>query len=205
MTSAEKYCNTPGKRFIPVGNRPVVQTAPKQTALKNAGPPVVSSRFLRESVTGSDLSSIERLTRAAGNFTNHEINIALEVTEERLSRGLRSGYHYLWYTIHDIDCGFCCYGPIPCTINRFEIYWIVVDPARQHSGIGSLLLGESEKKIWEMGGKAVYLDTSSKESYRATRRFYEKNGYVPIAVLEDFYTKGDHKLIYRKKQQPLPR
>ena len=153
---------------------------------------------LRESITASDIPAVGRLTGGTGNFTGEEVDVALEVARDGIARGDASGYHFIWYATHETDAGFCCYGPIPCTVGRFEIYWIVVDRKLQHRGIGSMLIGEAEKRIRAMNGTAVYLDTSLKDSYRATRVFYEKNGYLPVARLDDFFADGDHKVIYRK-------
>jgi ribosomal protein S18 acetylase RimI-like enzyme len=167
--------------------------------MRQMGDPARMSQYIRVTLTPSDLPVLKNIVRSTGNFTDAEVEVALEVAEECLRRGDGSGYHFLWYETHEPACGFCCYGPVPCTLGRFEIYWIVVDIAKQRSGIGTSLLRESEKKIRLMGGTAVYLDTSSKNSYRTTRGFYESNGYVQQAVLEDFYDSGDDKIIYMKK------
>lgn len=153
---------------------------------------------VRESITARDIPAVKRLVQEAGNFTDAEIEVALEVAEDGIARGEKSGYHFLWYSIHGTDAGFCCYGPIPCTVQRFEIYWIAVDRNQQHKGIGSLLLSETEKRIRTMDGCMVLLDTSMKNSYLPTRAFYEKNGYLPVARLDNFYAAGDDKAIYRK-------
>lgn len=163
------------------------------------GDPVRISPYLKETLTDADLRVIEKIVRSTGNFSDAEVEVALEVAQDCLRRGDKSGYYFLWYETHESACGFCCYGPIPCTLNRFEIYWIVVDTAKQRSGIGTSLLRESERRIRLIGGTAVYLDTSLKNSYRTARGFYESNGYMQQAVLKDFYTDGDDKIIYMKK------
>ena len=154
---------------------------------------------LRESISSEDLHEIERLVLSAHTFSEHELSVAVEVAEDYCAKGEKSGYNYIWSTVHSIPVGFCCFGPIPCTVDRYEIYWIVVDGGIQRTGIGTLLLREAEKNIRRMGGKVIYLDTSSTSSYLNTRKFYEKNGYSQVTVLEDFYSDGDHKVIYSKK------
>lgn len=153
---------------------------------------------VRESITARDIHAVKHLVQAAGNFTEAEVEVALEVAEDGIARGEKSGYYFLWYNIKGTDAGFCCYGPIPCTVRRFEIYWIAVDRKLQHRGIGSLLLNEAEKRIRTMDGCMVFLDTSMKDSYLQTRAFYEKNGYLPAARLDHFFAAGDDKVIYRK-------
>ena len=66
-------------------------------------------------------------------------------------------------------------------------------------GIGKALLIKSESIISEMGGDRVYIETSSRKSYEATRLFYSNCGYKKEAVLKDFYSTGDNKVIYIKK------
>ncbi len=53
-----------------------------------------------------------------------------------------------------------------------------------------------EEKIKEMGGKRIYVETSSREQYKPTRSFYSRCGYRKEATLEDFYCPGDDKVIY---------
>jgi hypothetical protein len=61
-----------------------------------------------------------------------------------------------------------------------------------------MLLERSEAAIGELGGRRSYIETSSKELYGATRRFYEHCGYRAEATLREFYSPGDDKVIYVK-------
>ena len=67
-----------------------------------------------------------------------------------------------------------------------------------HRGIGRSLLEETESVIGKMGGKGIYVETSSQELYAPTRSFYLKNNYVEKARFEDFYDRGDAKIVYVK-------
>ena len=42
------------------------------------------------------------------------------------------------------------------------------------------------------------METSGRESYLPTRKFYEKIGYTVAACVKDFYAVGDDKIIYTK-------
>jgi ribosomal protein S18 acetylase RimI-like enzyme len=53
-----------------------------------------------------------------------------------------------------------------------------------------------EDRIKEMGGKRIYVETSSREQYRPTRSFYSRCGYQKEATLKNFYSPGDDKVIY---------
>jgi len=61
-----------------------------------------------------------------------------------------------------------------------------------------LLLEEAEKQISAAGGTRIYIDTSHRSDYQATRGFYERCGYTLQAVLDDYYAPGDGKAIYGK-------
>jgi hypothetical protein len=49
-----------------------------------------------------------------------------------------------------------------------------------------------------MGGRRIYIETSSRAQYEPTRGFYLKCGYRQETILEDFYAPGDGKVIYVK-------
>jgi ribosomal protein S18 acetylase RimI-like enzyme len=69
----------------------------------------------------------------------------------------------------------------------------------QGRGQGRLILEAVERRIKSRGGKKLYADTSSTERYAPTRAFYERNGFIRVAMLEDFYRAGDGKVIYEKR------
>jgi ribosomal protein S18 acetylase RimI-like enzyme len=156
--------------------------------------------MLRHAIRSEDVAIIRALCERAGNFTAEEIDIAIEVAQDGLHKGsAKSGYYFV-FCENDAGTvvGYASYGPIPLTDRRYEIYWIVVDPGQQRKGIGSILMQECERLIREMGGEYLYLDTSAKESYDATRAFYDINGFVMDALLKDFYRRHDDKVIYKK-------
>ena len=60
-------------------------------------------------------------------------------------------------------------------------------------------LKEAEKEIKRLGGRAIYIETSSKPLYKPTQKFYLDNGYRIEAILKDFYDLNDDKLIFTKQ------
>lgn len=152
----------------------------------------------RAEVRGEDADSVSQLVEATGFFSVEEIGIARELVEERLLRGEESGYFFLFAEVgHDL-AGYACFGPIPGTMRRFDLYWIAVQPYLQGKGIGRALLQAAERAMKETGAGRIYVDTSSRPQYESTRRFYESCGYREEAVLEDFYAPGDGKIIFKK-------
>ncbi len=147
----------------------------------------------------SDIHSVETIVRSSGFFREDEITVAVELVEERLSKGHSSGYQFLFADLNGETVAYTCYGLIPCTLHSFDLYWIASHNAYRGMGVGSFILKLTEHEIRKEGGNAVYIETSSKEQYLPTRNFYEKNGYLPKAVFDDFYDEGDDKLVYVKK------
>lgn len=156
----------------------------------------------REEVLSSDLAAVRALTSATGFFSQEEIAVAVELVEERLAKGLRSGYHFFFAEDGGKIMGYTCFGPIPCTLSSFDIYWIAVLPEVQARGIGRELLKRTEQKIVDMGGTRIYVETSARDQYRPTLRFYKRQGYRQEALLKDFYGPGDHKAVYLKILEP---
>lgn len=153
----------------------------------------------RSQVTGSDSEEVARLVKATGFFSPAEVEVAMELVQERRLKGEASGYHFLMAERQPgVLLGYTCFGPIPCTLSSFDLYWIVVHPDVQGLGLGKRLMALCEEDIVDHAGTRVYIATSSRPQYHPTRCFYERCGYVLEATLEDYYAPGDHKLVYRK-------
>jgi len=153
---------------------------------------------MRAEVRGGDAGAVRDIVSSTGLFRPDEIAVAVELVEERLRVGPASGYHFLFAEREGRVIGYSCYGPVPLTLHSYDLYWIAVRKECQGAGIGSLLLSRSEAAIAGLGGRRVYIETSSKKIYRDTRRFYERSGYRAEAELEEFYAPGDNKMIYVK-------
>lgn len=156
---------------------------------------------LRTVVRHEDAELIKDILESTGFFYDYEIKIALEITEEFLTRGAeKTGYFFLFAEEHQFHpMGFAIYGPTPCTSHSFDLYWIGVHKKHQGKGIGKLLLNEAELHVAELGGKYIWIETSSRPLYEPTRNFYLQNGYIITAQLPEFYGENDDKVIFSKK------
>ncbi|ADK83586.1 GCN5-related N-acetyltransferase [Desulfarculus baarsii DSM 2075] len=150
----------------------------------------------REELARGDEELVRGLCLAAGNFSAEEVLVAVELVQERRAKGLASGYHFVFAAENDQCPGYACFGPIACTDACWDLYWIVVDPARQGRGLGRALMAQVERRVAELGGRRVYVETSSRQPYAATRRFYAGLGYRLAARMDDFYAPGDAKMVY---------
>jgi GNAT superfamily N-acetyltransferase len=146
----------------------------------------------------SDVQRVGDLVQSTGFFSADEIQIAVELVSERVSKGKASGYFFIFAEKENTMIGYSCYGPIPATQFSIDLYWIAVDKSWQGKGIGRLLLEESEKTIAKSGGQRIYIETAGRPQYKPTREFYLSCGYQEVAYLEHFYAPDDAKHIYLK-------
>ena len=152
----------------------------------------------RSTVHDDDREAVRSLVAVSGVFSSDEAAIALELVDERLQRGVSSGYHFEVAEQGGAIAGFACYGPIAGAEGRYDLYWIVVHPRWQREGLARALLGRVEKAVARAQGARIYVDTADGEPYAAARAFYRKMGFKKLAELKDFYSNGDAKLIYAK-------
>ena len=152
-------------------------------------------------LSATDRDRVEEITRAVGLFREDEIPVALEVFDE----AVRSGFRTEPYATRgaDIDgrlVGWICWGPTPCTLGTYDLYWMAVDPGLQGSGIGTALVQEMESSLAGLA-RLIVVETAGRPDYSATRRFYQARGYHAVATIPDFYAPGDDQVVYAKAVQ----
>lgn len=146
-----------------------------------------------------DILAIRSIVSSTDVFRIDEIEVAVELIEERLKKGEKSGYYFLFAENKSEVVGYTCFGPIACTLGSYDLFWIAVKKEYQGNHIGKTLLKKSEELIKRYNGKRVYIETSTLESYLPTRNFYLKNGYIVDAIIKDFYDENNDKVILSKK------
>jgi D-alanine-D-alanine ligase len=159
---------------------------------------IVGKLKFRSEILKADLKNVREIVSSTDFFSTEEVEIAVELVDERLIKGESSGYHFLFAEIEGKTIAYSCFGPIPATKLSYDLYWIAVHKDYQNLGLGKIILAESESLIDQLGGKRIYVETSGKEQYIATRKFYLSCNYKEEAVLEDFYAPGDAKYLYLK-------
>jgi GNAT superfamily N-acetyltransferase len=153
---------------------------------------------LRYEVRPEDREAVRRLVESTGVFSEVEVDVAIELVDDRLERRQQSDYHFVFADEGGRTVGYTCYGPIALTAASYDLYWIAVDKSMHGRKIGRVLLERSEELIREAGGRQVYIETSNRHQYLPTRGFYLRCGYTQDALLKDFYGVGDDKVIYVK-------
>jgi ribosomal protein S18 acetylase RimI-like enzyme len=149
------------------------------------------------SITPAHRAQLESIVRATGVFNDEEVLVALELFDESISRR-DCGYEFVGAFHADRLVGYACYGPTPATDHTFDLYWIAVHPIAQRSGGGGALMSEVERRLQARRARLLVVETSSRDDYEPTRRFYEKRGYEKTAQVRDFYGHGDDRVILTK-------
>ncbi|HUS57407.1 MAG TPA: GNAT family N-acetyltransferase [Planctomycetota bacterium] len=162
---------------------------------KTAAPPAASIRWSQP----ADRNAILAMLSETDAFRPDEIDVAAEVLDDALAHG-DTGHYQSFVAEQDGEVtGWVCFGPTPCTLGTFDVYWIAVTPRKQSKGLGSLLMAHAEKLIKDRGGRLAVVETSGRPSYLASRRFYLAKGYREVSRLRDFYAPDDDKIIYTKE------
>ena len=143
----------------------------------------------------ADRDRIEEITRAVGVFRADEVPVALEVFDGAVAGS--PDYLALGADLDGRLAGWICWGPTPCTLGTFDLYWMAVDPAAQGTGVGTALVAEMERRLAGTA-RLIVVETAGRGDYAATRAFYQARGYRAAAVIPDFYAPGDDQVIYVK-------
>ena len=145
-----------------------------------------------------DHARLEALLGAVENFNRDEVEVALELIDE--AAGPPPGCEEYFVLVAEADAaspllGYACFGPTPMTRATFDLYWIATLPAARGRGVGAALHDAVVRAVRTRGGRRIRVETSSKESYGATQRFYDRVGYRQAGRVDNFYADGDHLLI----------
>ena len=166
----------------------------------------------RDRPVPDDVEAVRRIVSSTGFFHPFEVDVAVELVQERLEKGVASEYFVRFAELLDTRrvVGYTCFGPIACTASSVDLYWIAVDASWQGKGLGMKLMAETERAVsaglegarepFSGPGqdRRMYIETSGRDLYAPTQRFYERAGFTLGARLESFYAPGDDKLVYVK-------
>jgi len=153
-------------------------------------------------VESSDRDRILEILIATARFTDEEVRCAIELVDKAITEPEKG--EYIVHVLQDEGAvhGYVCFGATPMTDGVYDLYWIAVDPRRQGQGYGQVLLRFVENEVRRQRGRMLLIETSSKESYGPTLRFYHRSGYDEISRIKDFYRMEDDKIVFCKKLTP---
>jgi ribosomal protein S18 acetylase RimI-like enzyme len=149
----------------------------------------------------ADRDRIAPMVNATRVFRSDEVAVAVEVFDGAVAQpGV--DYHGIGAYEDRRLIGFTLFGHTPCTVATWDLYWIVVDPAAQGGGVGRQLMNAAERDIASLDGRLVVVETSSRDDYGPTRRFYDAIGYHQAARIPHYYAPGDDLIVYTKLLDP---
>lgn len=156
--------------------------------------------IITESISQVDKEPFKKLLEESGFFYQFEVQVVMELMDETIRTGENTcGYYWLKMEENGKIIGFANYGPNPCSVHSWELYWLAVDHSQKNKGLGSALLQKTEEKVKQMGGRILWIETSGRPLYQPTVAFYFQKEYSLEATLQEFYGPGDPKLIFSKK------
>jgi ribosomal protein S18 acetylase RimI-like enzyme len=162
---------------------------------------VSNSPMAVEESRPEDRSAIGEIARRVKVFTAEEERTIFELFDEYLQTP-DSGYAFLSAKVAQQLVGFACWGSTPLTEGTYELYWICADPVRHRQGAGRMLFQAVETAVRSQSGRLIIIETSSAEAYLPAIRFYQRMGCRQAARIRDFYSPGEHLLIFVKYLSP---
>ena len=146
----------------------------------------------------ADAKIIEGILKKIPLFKKEDVKVAMELINITASNPLQTDYNVFVYENDGTVLGYHCTGKRPLTDAVYDLYWIVTDPDHGKQGICKVLLEHAEDFVLQSNGRWMLIETSSKESYSATRNFYMRNNFSIISEINDFYSQGESLLVFGK-------
>lgn len=154
---------------------------------------------ISKGISEKDRNSIAEILRSSGYFYEFEIDTALEIADDTLSKGMeKSGYCWMKVMQNNKLVAFGNYAKNAFSTHSWDFYWLAVHNDSRGQKVGSKLMEAIEDDIRKCGGKIIWIETSGRPLYAPTEGFYRNKGYTLQASLKDFYAPGDPKQIYSK-------
>lgn len=109
----------------------------------------------------------------------------------------------IWFTKTEknapIAVGYCV--PEKFTEGTYNLLAIGVQKDIQGKGVGAEMMHYIETQLKSKGARILIVETSGDAAFELTRKFYTKLDYTQEAVIRDFWTEGDDKIVFWKKLQ----
>jgi len=143
--------------------------------------------------TADDLAQIGQIADVTGLFP-------AEYLDDMIAGYFDGSKPDIWFVYEQggavISFGFC--EPERMTEGTWNLLAIGVLPANQGSGVGTVMMQFIERRLAEQGERVLLVETMSGPELAATRKFYQKIGYIEEARIREFYEAGADKIIYWK-------
>ena len=149
----------------------------------------------------ADSAAIKQLAIATGLFMPEE----MDGFDEMLS-GFFDGSmpDHRWLVLQrpgESIAGAAYYAPEPFADRVWNLYFIAVAPEQQGSGTGKALISYVERQLRTLGedtARVLIVETSGRDKFERTRRFYQSHGFDEEARIREYYGPSDDKVVFGK-------
>jgi ribosomal protein S18 acetylase RimI-like enzyme len=153
----------------------------------------------RDYITMDDWPAIRALVMKTRVFNEREVEGVRELMDDTVHRPAWGNYRFWVAEADGAVAGFTCVSPIHGTSDRYDMYWLAVDPDFHGLGCASRLVDLAVEGSRARGGKKLYVETSTRAVYEPARKFYLAAGFTLEGTLPDYYADGDGKAIFAKR------
>ncbi|MDD5678809.1 MAG: GNAT family N-acetyltransferase [Kiritimatiellae bacterium] len=154
-------------------------------------------------IVAKDRQAVLEVIHLTGIFTQEEERVAAELIDVCLTKPGQQDYVVVVIENESgVVVGYMCYGPTPMAEGVVDLYWMAVHPGKHRQGYGKALVQWLEKDVRGKKGRLIVIETSAKDKYAITRKFYQRLGYVENARIRDFYRLGEDLVMYCKYLKP---
>lgn len=150
-------------------------------------------RVVREA-RPDDGPALIALVRTLTEFSAEEVEVAVELVESALAK--TDDYRLVVAHARDRLVGYACFGPTPMTKGAYDLYWIATREGERGTGVGRALVDGVIDRVRSSKGRLLRVETSSREDYASTRKFYERASFLHAATIPAFYDVSDDLVIY---------
>lgn len=152
----------------------------------------------RTIVRPTDIYYTRKILERTEMFLPFELTWVEDMIEETLLDPRADSYHYIFAEENGTVVGFAIAGKIDEHHgDRWDLFWIAIDPDAQGKGLGKRLLEEIELVAQHNDATHMYIETGSWND--AANALYKKAGYKFMGKLEDYYVNGGDKHFWGKR------
>lgn len=146
-----------------------------------------------------DTPVLVELSEATSVFKVIELEALQEVLDDYFTGMSEFGHRCVTLEENGTILAYAYFAPTPMTDRTWQLWWIAVRKGKQAKGMGGELLQYVEDEIRTAGARLMLIETSSLPHYELTRKFYIKHGYEVESRVRDYYSDGDHLVVFRKR------
>ena len=162
-----------------------------------------SELAIRRTPSLADIPRVREIMKSSGFFD--KVFDEYDCAEEELRGAIDgSGEIFIFAELDGRVVGFASYEREACCESLYYLDWIAVDNTVRGHGIGRRLVEAILADVAERGATKLLLQTSGREQYLPTRKFYEKLGFVKEAEISDYYSPGESSVFYGRRVKALP-